>query len=159
MRLGRIINDNVFVMAVEAVEQMRLTGKPAEDLIEAARRARTEQAAGKVLQDALRQYIEQQERAKAKYGKRQKQTICGRWFGALSRLWRIIPVWDVRKLHLDALDPSSLAMNILKLKEVRGQIDDVLADQERRLEQMEKETTWRQTPVGAQTSGGISAHA
>jgi len=159
MKLGRITNDNIFVMAVEAVEQMQLTGKAADDLIEGVRRSKTEQAAAKMLQDALRQFIEQQERAKAKYGRRSKQTTCGKWFGALTRLWRIIPVWDVRKLHLDALDPAAVTMNILKLKEVRAQIDDVLADQERRLEQVEKEMAWRKMPAGGETSATTSLNA
>jgi len=146
MRLGRINNDVVFAMAANAVEQMRLTGRAADDLIDNVRKARTEQSATKIVQDALASYVEAQERAKAKYGKRPKQNACQRWFYALGRLWRVMPVWDVRKLHLDALDASAVSMNILKLKEVRAQIDDVLADQERRLEQTNREAAWRKLP-------------
>lgn len=160
MRLGRIINDNVFVMAVQVVDQMRLQGAAASDLIDAARKARTEEAASKVLQDALRNYIEQQERAKAKYGKRPKQGVGQRWFSALTRLWRIIPVWDIKKLHLDSFDPSAITMNLLKLKEVRTQVDEVIADQERRLEQVNKETAWRKSrSIGEDGSARISPSA
>lgn len=153
-QLGRITNDNVFVMAIETIDQLRLVGKPAEDLIHAAQKAKTEAAAGKVLQDALRAHIEAQERAQAKYGKRAKKGVGDRWFAALRRLWRTVPVWDLKKLHLDAFEPSAIGMNLLQLKEVRQQIDDVIADQERRLQQYEQEQAWRK--AGAPTSVDIS---
>lgn len=160
IKLGRIGNDNVFAMAVHTIEQTKMVGKPAEQLIDAVRKARTEKAAIDVLQDALRTFVQQQEQAKAKFGKRGKQPVCGRWFGVLRRLWRFMPVWDVRKLHLDAMEATSVTMNILMLKEVRNQVDDVLADQERRLEQIEKESAWRsQIRTGVPQTAGISASA
>lgn len=152
--LGRIGNDHVFVMACEAVDQMHLVGQPAESLIDAARKAKTESAASKILSDALRRHIEEQERAKAKWGKRAKPTIGGRWFSALTRLWKVVSVWDVKKLHLDAFDASTITLNLLKLKEVATQIADVIADQERRLKQHEQEQVWR--AAGAPTSGDTS---
>lgn len=150
--LGRIGNDHVFAMAASTVEKMRLVGKPAEELIDAARRARTEAAATRVLQDALRNHIDVQERAKAKFSKRQKPMTGSKWFAALTRLWRVLPVWDLQKLHLDAIDPTAITLNLLKLKEVRAQIDDVIADQEKRLKQNEREMAWRRRPPGGDES-------
>jgi hypothetical protein len=156
LRLGRIHLDNVFSCAVETIGRTRLNGKPAEALIDTVRKSRTEGAAIKMLEDVVHRHVEEQERAKAKFGKRPKQAICTKWFARLKSIWRFLPSWNVASLHFGALPASSLQMNISIVRETIEQLEDVEADLRARLSHHEKEAEWRTRSPGAHPSPGIS---
>jgi hypothetical protein len=137
--LGGIKSDPIFMRTARVVVDTKARGSVAEVLIRDVQRSRSEAAAYKILDAREQEHVEEEEAARAKFG-RPRTSIPTKAMYAVRRVWKFDdhPAWG-------GLEPSEVKRSITVLRETLSKIKRWERELVEVSKQHEKRDVWKKT--------------
>jgi hypothetical protein len=134
IEIGRVASDVTFPILVRAIAGTKARGNVATDLIKSVRGVRSEEAANKIIERHVREFREEQERARARYGK--TPTAASTRF--LGRVKVLTKETNLSKLALNGIFAEKLPDAIHSIEQARELLERVHQALVSRLAELEK---------------------